>query len=771
MDINIASSAATTPISERALELRRKMSPERWTKEVEKAHERLWVVLEVEQLYAAGHGGRAACLREAVPGRHWSTYRYWRTCLAERNGPEWERLLDARVPPSPESPSIEVRVVVEAVKRAMPRISYEEVRRVLLEQFGESGRLSDSTLYRIWRRVDLVRPELGDPGRFEKVESFSGGAGAALVGAAETEFGIMKAIAQAALEAGDVLAQAQQGGEPRDPHSGRDERGRFTASYNHAVREGVKPGQADSRWDSDNTKRQRRDLSTLAVLGLAPETLAQRLLVMGMAPMMGNLRGFDGLEGPRGLWLQLAGPQAYRPATIDKTLSELGQLGVDEAMWAEYGRRWAPKATEWAEGAEHWRTLVRYLDISGEPYYTKRFALSGKVARVGKVMPCLDRVTLTGGPGVPLRMRTFPGSQSLRKHLRELLAEEGAALRDNDSEENFWITVVDAEAAQAGLLAELCELPSHCFITVVKGNIRKGVKFLEEGPWECYRQRDRIREVTVSVFGQGAPKEGLTLRGVEMERENSRHPHRTLFVTDAAESFLTTSEVVDAYLSRWPNQEQVFRRARHGAGMEHSHGYTGDYVTHVALEKKVADAKLRVERSQAAVEKAKVRRDEAAELKLAHKGTPQGKLTRQVAKEADRKMTQAESRHQAALETVESLATTSDTIFERDTTRENIVTATTMSVMMLVEWVLREFFGGIRMELPTFLHYFFHLPVEVRTTWQRVLYRIDVRGLSQAKVDMLRIACEEITRRKIRRDERWLKFEIAESWAKSRDGP
>ena len=66
------------------------------------------------------------------------------------------------------------------------------------------------------------------------------------------------------------------------------------------------------------------------------------------------------------------------------------------------------------------------------------------------------------------------------------------------------------------------------------------------------------------------------------------------------------------------------------------------------------------------------------------------------------------------------------------------------------------------MELETFLTYFLYLPVEVRTSWHKVRYRIDIGDLSSARAVLLRQACEEINRRRIRRDGRRLVFEVLE---------
>jgi hypothetical protein len=400
---------------------------------------------------------------------------------------------------------------------------------------------------------------------------------------------------------------------------------------------------------------------------------------------------------------------------------------------------------------------VRYLDGTEEPYWTERFARCGKVSRTGRVQPCLGRVVLTAGPGLPIRMWTAAGGQSLRKYLRQQLERD----TEEAEEGGFWLTIIDAEAAVARLLKDLTEVPNHAFVTVLKGAILKGAQIVEAGPWQPYRERDRVREVLVVVRGAGVPEEGLALRGVEMERAQSRNPHRTLFATDAAARFLSTQGVPDAYLSRWPNEEAVIRRARRGAGLERSHGYTGQYVTHVALREKLASAERRVERTGKLLEAARTREEQVRSVAQEFSQPESRPLAAEMVKQAARSVREAEKRHTAAVQEAAHQSSMPREIFERDTTRENVATVMTMGVLLLVEWVLREYLGGARMELRAFLNYFLYLPVEVRTTWHRVLYRIDARTLSADRVALLRKACEEITRRRIRRSGRWLKFEVA----------
>lgn len=740
------------PTTERAVSLHRRVSAERWRGEVETALWRLQVLKEVERLKRKGHGARLACLRRVAPDVHWSTYCGWRRSVGEREGPEWERLLDGRVPPSKPPILPPIAAAAAALRRANPTLSCTEARSILQKQFGKPGALSDSSLYRIWRKENLTCPK--DPERFERVEQYAGGAALVLVGAAAEESGIAVKMAEAALESAKEAAAAQEGGLPSDPHPGRDEKGRFTDAYNHAVREGVEPGQADSRWEPDARKREKRDLSTLSVLGLAPETLARRLLTIGMAPLVGEARGFEPLDGPRAKWLGALGAAPYRPATLAKTLAELALLGVDEALWERHGEVWSQKAKEWAEGGPSWMALIRYLDKTDEPYWTTKFARCGKVSRTGRVQPCLQRIALMGGPGVPLWMRTMAGNQDLRKQLKDLVEGEAS------EEGTFWLTVVDAEAATAGLLAALVEVENHSFITVLKGAILNSLRFVKKGKWKSYRDRDRVREVLVVVHGTGAPEEGLALRGVEMQRLGTRNPHRTLYVTDAAKDFLSTREVPDAYLSRWPYQEGKFRSARRGAGLERSHGYTGEYVIHVALEEKKGVARRRVERTEKRLEAARARLAKAQDRVQKVNDPDLKQVAEEKVRQRKEEVKAATDRHKAAVEEKKRQSSMPDQIFVRDTTRENVATAMTMTGMLLVEWVLREYFGGAKMELHTFLNYFLYLPVEVRTSWHRVLHRIDARSLSPERQALLRRACEEITRRHIKRSGRWLKFEV-----------
>lgn len=749
------------PVSERVALLQRQMTPERFSREREAALGKLLIVTAVQEERQRSRDSWRRCLARVAPGTHWPTYRGWRRRLGTRPGPEWERLMDGRVPPPRPPVEADVRVGACWLRRAIPEMSCAQARDRLVAEFGDRGRLGDTSLYRIWRQAGLINLRAGDPGRFERIEHFSGGGALALVAAAALETQAPLAAARVALETG--LSNAVKSQPSKEAVDGpRDPTGCFTVEYNQAMRAGAQAGEVDHRWDSDSLKRVRRDLGQLQALQFSPEILANRLLGIGLVPMLTERRGFDGLDGPQGAWLGVLGQWAYMPATLDRTLAELALLGVDQALWDEHGRQWVARAQNWAsaQGGAAWLQVVRYVDITREPYWTRRFAPCGSVERLGQNMPCLTRIVTTGGPGMVLRVTNLVGAEgpaSLRSGLMQALESLDGC---GEPPEEGWLLVVDAEAAVYHLLTSLQELPGYRFITVLKGQIRKSARLEDVGEWQPYRDRDLIRRVRVILDGARAPAGGLRFRGLEMQRQEGRHSHSTLFITVAGEE-LADEDVANAYLSRWPNQEAVFRNGRNGAGLERSHGYGGELVTNVALAKKqeaatkaVARTELRLEKSRQFLEDAQGIVERAAE----EDRTTASKLVQQ----AQRKSRDAQKAADKSKEQAKALSKYPSETFVRDTTRENIASAATMMVMLLVEWVLREYFGGLRMELRTFIEHFMLLPVTIRTTRYRVRYQIQGNPRNPVRTEQLRGACAEINRRKLRRDGRLFILEVVD---------
>jgi hypothetical protein len=751
---------ATPALQPATEQLKARLSPPRWQVVEARAHERAAILDEVATIGAASGTSERRTLMARCPEVPWPTYVGWKRFARQRTGQAWERQLDERVPPRPYRVSESVREVVRALRRAKTDMTCEEARRHLRAEFGEEqGEVSDSSLLRIWKAAGLGQPPGGRVGRSgTTIERLPCGGGLVLVAAAAAETGVGAELARAVMAAGKdaVLAGQATGQAATQEPAGRDEAGRLTAEYNRAVR-GSAP--RDPRWLSDAEKRARRDLSTLKLLKSREDTLAHKLLALGFSPLVTERRGFDGLDAPSGGWLAAMGGTAYKAATLDRALAEMALLDVGGALWEAHAQQWARLTRPWsaAEGEPRWLRFALYIDGTQDPYWTRFFAASGKVSRVGRVMPCVTRVAFMGGPGVPLWMETRAGTVSLKKELLPLLRRFEEVIGPGELGR---LTIVDAEMATVPLLVTLSAREQKWFVTVLKGAVLKGAERIEEGAWLRYREHDLLREVTLRVHGKEAPADGLRVRSVEMVREGSRNPTSTFFATDAAPDELGTDEVASAYLSRWPHQEQRFRDGRNGLGLERSHGYGGAAVTHVALATAQETAQRRVQRADKAVAAATTRAESARALLEAapkeHRTAARDNLAR-----ADADARRAGRKLQAAQDEAKRLATTPREIYVRDTTRDGIVTCLKMTALMLIEYVLKEYFASLRMEVRLFIEDYVCLPVTVRQTARTVVYQIESSPRSpKEKTERLRAACEEATRRGIVADGRRLRFEV-----------
>jgi hypothetical protein len=737
--------------------LQKKLSAERWQTVVFEALEQVALIQEVEA--ALGH---CRSLRQAhdevAPEVPWGTFERWRIRLAQGEGPEWERMLDARVTPEPWRLPPDICLAAVVVRRVSPQATCDEAREILFAQFGEVGRISDSSLGRIWRAAGLTGVKRGrgsapDGKLIEEVQRrvFHGGGGLAFVGVAETEFGGPMELAAAILESGHQVASDSygKGFTGPDPVPGRDDHGHLTAAYNKALRADVASGERDSRWDADTVKRSRRDVNRIRFLDHSERILADKILAIGVTPWLTELRGLGGLAGPQGAYLEILGGTPYQPSTLKKFLGEAGVMGVDDAVWDAYARWKTNLEKDWFAGASSWKQVVYYVDGTQEPYWTQQYAKSGKVSSTGTVMPCLTRVAVCTGAGAPLLLETFPGTVSLKTQLVPTLKR----LENVLGTQVGGLTIIDSEMCSAKTLSALLALnPSRKFITVLKGPALKKDSVIPEGDVVPYRQKDQLQEGQVILRGKGAPRTGLKLRAVSMTRPESRRPKPTVFVTNATPDDLSTGEVADAYLSRWPQQEQKFREQRNGGGLNHTHGYGGSLVQHVKLDTRREGYERSVVRAEARLKGAQELMDSLP------KDAPSS-----IVAAAGREKKAANKQLTAAQLELKKASTTPTLIYERDTTRENIATAAHLVVLMLLEAVFRHYFRTTSMSIRTFIDHFMHLPVTSVTTRHSITYEITENPRSPRHMRMLRQACIEVTKRKLQRDGRRIVFKTVGS--------
>lgn len=736
-------------------QLQEELSPDRWRAVEARAYERVRVLEEVEAARAGGLSHRRA-LKQVAPDVNWSTYLNWWRNARDREGEPWERQLDARVPPEPKRTPEDVQAAACLLRRMDPTISCEAAQELLVAQFGEErGRVSFTVLKRVWKEAGLAQPKGGHrraPRRErEDVTALYGGGALALLGAAAEETGVPDKLGAAVAAQAQEMANRQGEVPPSDVDNLRDS-GRFTGAFNRAVH---RDADRVPRLAPDAEKRQQRDLEKLHLLRDSPGCTGRKLLAIGASPLLTERRGFDGLEGPTGHWLGALGGPAYADTTLDRCLAELALADVGETLWTTHAASWREVTTAWS-AEEWWQQAAIYVDATQDPYWTRRFAKSGKVSRVGRVMPCLSRVAVMGGPGVPLVVDTYAGTTSLKKELLPLLDRMDDVLGEGELGR---LTVVDAEAASIQLLSALVARPDRWFVTVLKGGVGSAAKVSEAEAWRPYREHDKIRGVEVRLDGQGAPEGGLVLRGVEMVREGSRNPVTTLFVTDASADDLPTDQIPTAYLSRWPHQEQRFRLARNGLGLERSHGYGGAAVTHVALSTKLEKAGRKVELAVARVERTGAVEATARSFYAAAKHGERG-AAKAVLDTATRDRKAAERKLASARRALEKLDTMPREIYRRDTTRDGIATCLKLTVFMLIEFVLKEYFGGLRIEPRTFIELFVATPVTIRRRPNEILYELEANSRSPENTRRLARACDEINRRGIRMSGTPMRFKV-----------
>jgi len=754
MDESIDTPGPVTVFGQR---LRAHSTESQWRRNVASAREKTRLVRAFQEMQESGFAKRKALLAVA-PDVPRPTFQGWMRCVDNREGPLWERLLDGRLPPQVQRIPDSVRSFVVGLRIAQPEIPCSAVLCLVAARFGKDGDISERTLRRIWSEEGIPSASLPVP---EVVTTSFAGGGMVLLGVADLDTGLMLELAKNIQASGRQTAQEQdKGGIEHETAGVRDERGRLTSAYNHDSREGVAEGDSDWRLSTDKSKRKTRDLGTLSILKTSPEALGGKLAAIGASHLITEQRGFDGLTAPLGSALELLCGVSYMPSTLDKCLSELAVVDAETEIWYTYGERAAGLIRRWTAGetGRTWLQVVVYVDATHDPYWTDKFAESGPVSRTGRVQPCLSRLTVTGGPGIPLVMETYPGGMPLRNEVLRLLERVEHVVGESQIGR---LVVMDAEMATAQLLDSFKE---RHFITVYKGKVDS---FTPTGDWQPFRDKDQLREGHVLIRGEGFP-DGLRFRAVEMKRANSRRLRSTIFATNMTPDDMGTIDVARAYLSRWPHEEQGFRERRDGLGANHSCGYGGEYIQHFALDTKIAKAlrtathaKERVRIAEGAIAKAETLLPTPA----VGKGGAKTKITPDegtlnLVKVAQRERLEAARAVVKAEAQLQKLTTTSQVIYRRDTTRENIATAASLAVLLLIEYVLREYFAGLRINLRTFIGQFLLVPVTIRTTAKQVTYQFHANLRNPKRTEQLREACKVITDKCLRRSGKDLAFEV-----------
>lgn len=691
----------------------------------------------------------------------------------------------------------EVRQAICLLRELDPHVEVERIAEVVERRLGVA--VSTSVVKRVLADAGLNRPPGGgvhpsalrsrSPQPAAEAERLVF-AGATLLFAMDEQVGLSREMAEAIDEAAAAIVAAAPEVEPVPEAEGsRDEQGRFTATYNEAnVKGDAVLGPA---FRSVGQKRREVDLGArrLACEGVATiQRKCQALLALPYLADNGKTVEVDDYRAHHGL-AEACG-HGYEGETLERFLRDAKYLGLADPLMEFHATFWLRHEPR-AKGQGAPAAFFVYVDGSTKALWTDKFTRAGKVTSNGRIMPCLDQVLVHTGTGTPIYWQTVSGHASLVTHLPAVLAEVEAKVGNGWEADR--IVVMDGEGCAVGLMRRLKDAERD-FITILKpSRIPKLSEVRDLGEWAPYRKGDEIAEGHITLRDS---KDGTSydVRVVLVRR--LRAGQTSCLVTSVDVETLTAAEVADGYYGRWPRQELRFKAfgAAHFKGVK---GYGKELVTNVAvvteLEKLQARRPKLVKRIERQGEAAKAARKALSQKRLVLNAA-KGRRRRHDERVADELLVEQPNpiavwnqvevikaerdRHATATSGVEEAAATHlaaeqklaelkaslpkldariaehesrREIHRADTELDRIVTVYKLGFVLLCELVLREWFGGTRMSLATFMRQVLTLPGTRTVEGFQEHVRLACPPNPDVR-EMLEAACKHVNALKLRRN-------------------
>lgn len=713
----------------------------------------------------------------------------------------WEQfgldgLVDWRQPP-PSVLTDVIRGVICTLRRNAPQIEVVTI----LEHLAKHHQVksNDTSVKRVLREAGLARrrgpPPSNEVSAMEEETRLELG-GMKLVEAAIVETGYVHDLAVGVLE---QVAQHAVPSEPRKPDTqGRDEWGRFEPEYNERFRsrgeDDVGPG-----FTSVEVKRAGMDPTRLHVARADVETVERKLTALLCSPLVGSGR-WDGMRVSRGELLGELCGYPYMPATLDLFTRELKYLGVANTLWEIHARRWLEQTRGWGDAGSG---VVLYLDGTTKSVWTKFFSQATPVSRVNRVMPGLEQVCFHSGYGVPLWMVTHSGRAVLVKVLPEYL-ERLETFLDADVGR---VVVIDAEGNSLPFLKGL-ELVERGWVTRLRPSLIEGKVIFDRTGYSRYRDGDRVRMGRCHLADPDQPKTELfPMRVIELKRRRTGQVTYLGASQLLAEDEWPAAKVADLYFERWPKQEANFRAVNRAVDLKEVHGYGKQRVDNVTVitrldklrntvrrleerraeqtqKREAAREKLqtidkvlrRTEQRQETVQRqlrpllkkdqrvtAKTRRllreQEDLALKHGHKEKARAQAEAQHRKAEDREE-QTQKQLQRNREEQHELADRRQ-IFQHDVELDSLFSVLKVGLVLLVNWVQRQYLGNAKMEAVTFLERVATLPARLRISPQMELITFEYNRRDPEVMALLQANCAALNSRHLKaRSGRTLRFAI-----------
>lgn len=778
------------PDAPRLAVVKSRISAESWEARVEAAR-RHAVVLGVIAARVEAGAALDEAIRQEVPKsrrswviRHWASYR--------RDG--FEALIDERVPREPRVAK-ESGPLIEAAREANSKVTVEEVLGILRAKVRVLP--SESTIKVHFARVDGRRRYAKEKARAAEEIIPLPLAGGELLRAAELETGAIAALTGEVVVLAEEAKEASGSRAPQADLAHRDELGHFTVTYNRARRR--KRGVEIAEYlRSAAEKAEGRVPSWPRFVQERRETLEPKLAMLTYAPLVSGTKGWDALRATEAAGLLPLTGFAYMPSTLSKMTSALAISGAGPRLLEAVGKNWHRVAQErWDEPGA---MAALYVDNQVKAVWSSLFTQSGKVSRLNRVMPCITNTFVHTGAGTPLMASVQSGTAPLAPRLVELVKEAEAKLGG----EVRRAVVIDAEGSTFDILDAFAK-EGRVIVTPLRPSRAPGLElaYSKGSYFRPYREHDELR-IGTAVLTRKASGRSLELGALLIRRE--RRESDTVLLTTGLSLGMEGRDLADLYFARWPIQENAFKEGA-AVGLDQHRGNCGRMVANAAVvtelerlesrakadakeHRQLVDASPRLEEElgrarsehQHAVDVLATRRGRLDALVAT--GRVEGKQLGRVAVEHQKSLVRAEASERAfnvaqkalmqnqarAVELDAQLAKLTArrtkleqhrTIRRLDVALDSVLTAAKLTCGLLITFALREYLCMTPMTPQTFVSRVFGVRGrrELRPGEERVVFYENPRDPEVNAV--LADACQRLNKRRLARDGRQLRYEMA----------
>lgn len=730
--------------------------------------------------------------KEVPKSRRSWVYHHWRGYKAEG----FESLIDKRVSREPKLAKACVPLI-EAAREANPSITADGVLAILDRQ-KVAPLPSESTIEKCFARVDARRRYREKQQREAKGSSeplmYAGGE---LLVTAELETRAVSTLTDTVMELANAAKEVAKDAVPERDQAYRDEHGRFTPEYNERRRRQEGESTAGYLRTADE-KAEGRVPTWPRFVEERRETIEAKMRMLTLGPLVGGTKGWDSLRTASAADLEPLTGFAYMPSTLAKFCSALAISGAGPLLLEAVGRNWhAVAQARWGEGGA---MSALYIDNHSKEVWSSLFTLSGKVASLNRVMPCITTTYAHTGPGVPVVLSVQSGSAPLAPRLIDLVKQAEATLETEVQR----AVIIDSEGSTFDILDAFAR-DGRVIVTPLKPSRTPELElsYSRGSYFRPYREHDSLRVARAKLLHRSTGRE-LSLGALIIQRHEREH--ETILLTTGLDLGMKGRDLADLYFARWPVQEGAFRDGS-VVGLDRHRGNSGRIVSNIAvvtaldrLERRTQDqsskrdglfehqeqleadlghAERELHAAQTGLEGSRHELD--ALVTAAGARAPDGPALARAVVEYQQAAAQAElategcnaarRELEAVYQRAERLDAEAEQIAARklkleprqeirevDVALDMILTATKLTASLLIAFVLREYLAGSHLSPQTFLSRVFNLRGrrEIAGQEERITFYENPRDPRINEV--MAAACQRLNSRRLTRKGRCLVY-------------